>query len=347
MYSLVKPLLFKLDPELAHRLSLSALNYLSPLLSQTIRSYPQKVMGINFPNPVGLAAGLDKNAAYVDALARLGFGFIEVGTVTPKAQSGQPKPRLFRLIKQNALINRMGFNNFGVDKVLENLEKRRSKGIVGINIGKNASTPLESAIDDYQLLLAKVYRHADYVVINISSPNTEGLRVLQGENYLKALLGTLKKQQAQLAQKNKRHVPLAVKISPDLSETEIAFLAQQLMAFEIEGVIAVNTTLSRKGVENSVFATEKGGLSGMPLGVRSTQVIQQLYAILGEKIPIIASGGIMSSQDAVEKFKAGAKLIQLYTGLIYKGPSLIREILSALSPLAPAKAGSGGKGYQS
>jgi dihydroorotate dehydrogenase len=331
MYALLKPLLFTLNPELAHTLSLSALNYLAPLFSQTLPRYPQKVMGINFPNPVGLAAGLDKNAAHVDALARLGFGFIEVGTVTPKAQPGQAKPRLFRLVEQKALINRMGFNNFGAEKMLENLEKCRSKGILGINIGKNASTPLENAMDDYQWLLAKVYPYADYVVINVSSPNTEGLRTLQSEEYLKTLLSGLKEQQAQLAQKNKRYVPLAVKISPDLNEAEIEVLANQLMSFEIEGVIAVNTTLSRKGIENSVFVAEKGGLSGMPLTVRSTQVIQQLYAVLGEKIPIIASGGIMSPHDALEKMKAGAKLIQLYTGLIYEGPSLIKDIILALS----------------
>lgn len=331
MYSLAKSLLFKLEPELSHQVGLALLKYASPFF-KTTNACPTRVMNINFPNPVGLAAGLDKNAAHVTEFARLGFGFIEVGTVTPKPQPGLPKPRLFRSIREKALINRMGFNNIGAEAVLENVKKQHYKGILGINIGKNAQTPLENAVEDYVFLLNYFYAYAHYVTVNISSPNTEGLRTLQQETYLKTLLEALKNQQSQLAKHHCRYVPLVIKLSPDLTEVDIAVIACQLMSFEIDGVIAVNTTITRENVKNSpcLYMREKGGLSGMPLSARSTQVVQQLYAILGEKVPIIASGGVMSAEDAAEKIKAGAKLVQLYTGLIYEGPALIQEIILQL-----------------
>lgn len=326
IYSLAKKLLFQLDPEYSHHLTLTLLKYTAPLFHRTTPNHPTRVMGIDFPNPIGLAAGLDKNAAYVDALANLGFGFIEVGTVTPKPQPGQPKPRLFRLTEQKALINRMGFNNVGVEQLMHNLAKQTYQGVLGINIGKNATTPVENALDDYKTALTRVYSRAHYITVNISSPNTEGLRTLQHEAYLKPLLEGLKNQQAKLTHKHRRYVPLVIKLSPDLDDDQLEFMAHQLLAFEIDGVIAVNTTTSRQGVENSVHAQEAGGLSGAPLSLRSTAVIQQLHEILGGKIPIIGSGGVMSAKDAKEKFAAGASLLQLYTGLIYAGPGLIQEI---------------------
>lgn len=330
LYSFAKSLLFQLDPELSHHVALTLLKYASPLLRSAPPSCPVRVMGIDFPNPVGLAAGLDKNAAYVDALAKLGFGFIEVGTVTPKAQTGQAKPRLFRLPEKKALINRMGFNNVGIEQLLNNLAKQSYQGILGINIGKNATTPIENALADYQTALARVYSHASYVTVNISSPNTENLRTLQSDTYLKPLLEGLKNRQTELAKTYQRYVPLVVKLSPDLNHDQIELIAYQLMAFEIDGVIAVNTTVSRKGVEGHIYEHETGGLSGAPLTHRSTDVIQQLHQTLAGKIPIIASGGIMSADDAVNKLKAGASLIQLYTGLIYEGPGLIKAICKNL-----------------
>jgi dihydroorotate dehydrogenase len=328
-YSFIKAALFKLDPEFSHHLTLACLKRLAPFLRIHTIHRPTHVMGIDFPNVVGLAAGLDKNAAYVDALAHLGFGFLEVGTVTPRPQAGNPTPRLFRLKKEKALINRMGFNNVGIDQFIKNLQQQKYGGVLGINIGKNADTPLENAIADYKLALNCAYKHAHYVVVNISSPNTEGLRSLQSEAHLPALLEALKTQQLQLSQEHRRYVPLVIKLSPDLDEIQIEQVAYQLISFEIDGVIAVNTTVSRKGVEGSKYARENGGLSGAPLSKRSTEVIQQLYAILANRIPIIASGGVMSAEDATEKLKAGAKLLQLYTGLIYEGPSLINHIIAA------------------
>lgn len=326
-YSLAKPLLFKLDPEVAHQVVLTLLKWLSPFFQINSPYQPTHVMGIDFPYPIGLAAGLDKNANYVNALAHLGFGFIEVGTVTPKPQLGNPKPRLFRLTKERALINRMGFNNVGVDQLLKNLTQQKYTGILGINIGKNADTPLENAIEDYKTALNQVYNRAHYVTINISSPNTEGLRNLQSETHLQSLLEALKNQQLELAQAYQRYVPLVIKLSPDLEESELEKIAYQLLSFEIDGVIATNTTLSRKGVEKDKYSAEKGGLSGAPLTHRSTEVVKQLYAILTHKIPVIASGGVMSAEDATEKLKAGAKLVQLYTGLIYEGPVLMKQII--------------------
>lgn len=331
LYSLAKSLLFQLEPEHSHHLVLNLLKYASPLFHCARPNLPTRVMGIDFPNPVGLAAGLDKNAAYIDALAKLGFGFIEVGTVTPKPQSGQPKPRLFRLPKKKALINRMGFNNVGIDQFLNNLDKQNYQGILGINIGKNSTTDVENALTDYQTALSRVYAHASYVTVNISSPNTTGLRTLQDDAYLKPLLEGLKNQQAQLAKEHQRYVPLVVKLSPDLNEKQIELIANQFIAFEIDGVIAVNTTTSRYGVEGDQYEHEAGGLSGAPLTHHSTQVIKQLHQFLAHKIPIIASGGIMSVANATEKLSAGASLVQLYTGLIYEGPCLIQAICNMLS----------------
>jgi dihydroorotate dehydrogenase len=284
-------------------------------------------MGLNFPNPVGLAAGMDKNAEYIDSLAALGFGFIEVGTVTPRPQSGNPKPRLFRLPRAGAVINRMGFNNQGVDQLVKNIQQASFGGLIGINIGKNFDTPLEKAVDDYLVCLHKVYAVADYVTVNISSPNTPGLRQLQLGEELERLLSALKNAQLQLAKVHKKYVPLVVKIAPDLSDAELVAIANQLLASQIDGVIATNTTLSRVGVENQPSANEMGGLSGAPLLGRATQVVQQLSATLQGQIPIIAAGGVMSGADAQEKIKAGASLVQIYTGLIYRGPMLVKEII--------------------
>ncbi|MDM8560177.1 quinone-dependent dihydroorotate dehydrogenase [Candidatus Parabeggiatoa sp. HSG14] len=332
MFSLLRPLIFTLPPEIAHHFTLHTLNKfhnfkLPELVFGKIPQLPCTVMGLKFPNPVGLAAGMDKNAEYIDSLATLGFGFIEVGTVTPRPQRGNPHPRLFRLPQAQALINRMGFNNNGVEKLLEHVKKARFNGILGINIGKNFDTPLENAIDDYLIGLHKVYAHADYVAINISSPNTPGLRKLQQEDELERMLAALKKAQQQLAIEYNKYVPLAIKIAPDLNEEELIKIANTLLTYEIDGVIATNTTLSRVGVENLVYAKEKGGLSGAPLLTQATQVVQQLSATLQGKIPIIAVGGVMSVADAQEKFKAGASLVQIYTGLIYRGPGLVKEIL--------------------
>jgi dihydroorotate dehydrogenase len=337
MYSLLRPLLFTLPPEVAHHLTLKTLNAvylmkLSQLLFGKIPSAPCTVMGLNFPNLVGLAAGLDKNAECIDGLAALGFGFIEVGTVTPRPQPGNPSPRLFRLPKAQALINRMGFNNQGVDKLIANVQKARFSGILGINIGKNFDTPLEKAIDDYLIGLHKVYAYADYVAVNISSPNTPGLRQLQQGDELQNLLNALKQAQQQLAKQHKKYVPLVVKIAPDLDEQALNGLAEKLLAHQIDGVIATNTTLSRTGVENLPFADETGGLSGAPLTKRSTQIVQHLNHRLQRKIPIIAAGGVMSVADAQEKLEAGASLVQIYTGLIYKGPALVKKIVNGPSP---------------
>jgi len=331
MYSLLRPLLFKLPPETAHHLSLHSLKALhrlklSKLFFGKMPHAPCTVMGLNFPNPIGLAAGMDKNAEYIDSLAALGFGFIEVGTVTPRPQPGNPQPRLFRLPAADALINRMGFNNQGIDRLLENVQKARFDGILGINIGKNFDTPLEKAVDDYLIGLHKVYAHADYVTVNISSPNTPGLRQLQHGDELERILKPLKQAQQQLATEHNKYVPLVIKIAPDLSEAELTIIAEKLLAYDIEGVIATNTTLSRAGVENLPCANEKGGLSGAPLSARATQIVQQLSATLQGKIPIIAVGGVMSASDVQEKIKAGASLVQIYTGLIYRGPALLKDL---------------------
>jgi dihydroorotate dehydrogenase len=333
MYECLRPLLFRLDPELAHEISLSALAAVSRLgalspLKQCLPDSPVKVMGLDFPNPVGLAAGLDKNGQCVDGLGDLGFGFIEVGTVTPLAQSGNPKPRLFRLVEQEALINRLGFNNLGVGRLLENVAHRRFRGPLGINIGKNLTTPLENALDDYLTGLRKVYACADYIALNLSSPNTPGLRGLQSGDPLRRLLAGVTGERARLRDESGRQVPLAVKLAPDLDDEQLPFILDVLVHFGIDAVIATNTTLGRQGVEASRYAGEAGGLSGRPLFERSTQLVTQISDYVRGALPIIACGGIFSAEDAMAKFQAGANLVQIYTGFIYRGPALVAEVVS-------------------
>jgi dihydroorotate dehydrogenase len=338
LYDRLRPLIFRLDAETAHDLTLSALDKLvavgaARLLAPDAAERPCKVMGLAFPNPLGLAAGLDKNAEHVDSLAALGFGFIEVGTVTPRAQPGNPKPRLFRIPEHAALVNRMGFNNGGVERLLANLGRSRYRGILGINIGKNFDTPLERAIDDYLYCLRMVYPRASYVVVNISSPNTKDLRRLQQTDHLNALLAGLKAEQNTLATKHGKQVPLAVKIAPDLEPEELHAMAQLFREHALDAVIATNTTISRAGVESAKFAQEAGGLSGAPLQARSTEVIKILAAELRGQLPIIGVGGILDAATACEKFRAGASLVQIYTGLIYRGPGLIKEIRDGLAQM--------------
>ena len=334
-YKLIRPILFQFDPETIHEFSLNALNKAHSLgllslyssdISQTSKGAPKTIMGISFPSVVGLAAGLDKNGDYINALSALGFGFIEIGTVTPKPQSGNPKPRMFRLPSKQAIINRMGFNNKGVDYLVEQVKKSNFKGVLGINIGKNATTPIENAVDDYLICLRKVYEYASYITINISSPNTKNLRQLQQGNEFKPLLSSLKKEQSILADKHAKYVPLVVKIAPDLSYEDVGVIAQVLLELGMDGVIATNTTISRDAVEDLQYGNETGGLSGAPLTNQSTNVVAQLYAHLGDEIPIIAAGGIMTAEDAQDKLNAGASLVQIYSGLIYEGPELIKHI---------------------
>ena len=334
LYALVRPLLFKLDPELAHTLTLTGLDWLhflkgTKILFPTVNTPPTTIMGLSFKNTVGLAAGLDKNGAHIDSLAALGFGFIEIGTVTPRPQPGNPKPRLFRLVEHEAIINRMGFNNLGVDRLVENVKKAQFKGIIGINIGKNADTPIESAADDYLICLKKVYPYASYVTVNISSPNTQNLRQLQQGDDIRQLLAALSKEQQALNLKHKKYVPLVLKIAPDLSTEEIDHIAALLLEFNLDGVIATNTTLSRTAVAGHPAANEAGGLSGGPVREPATTVIKRLNQQLDGKIPVIAAGGILTAADAQEKQVAGAALVQLYSGLIYRGPKLINDILKA------------------
>ncbi len=337
MYSLIRPLLFKLDPELSHDLSLDWLGALErlrilPAIAGKAIHDPVNVMGLDFPNKVGLAAGLDKNGDYFNAMGELGFGFIEIGTVTPLAQPGNPAPRLFRLPEQEAIINRMGFNNKGVAHLVAQVKKRRSfKGVLGINIGKNKATPEENALDDYVACLDAVYPHADYITVNISSPNTPGLRNLQFGETLNALLAGVKVRQTALNKEHGRYVPIAVKIAPDMSEDELRGVAQTLIEQGIDGVIATNTTIGREGVETSPLSNEMGGLSGAPVKDKSTQAIKILSEALEGKLPIIGVGGILSGEDAAEKIQAGASLVQLYSGFIYKGPSLVSDAASACS----------------
>jgi dihydroorotate dehydrogenase len=333
LYTLLRPLLFKLDPESAHTITFSAIQQaqkLGLLKNTAIPCQSRIVMGLSFPNPVGLAAGLDKNGDYLDALTALGFGFIEIGTVTPRPQPGNPKPRLFRIPEANAIINRLGFNNHGVDRLIDNVKNSGYRGILGINIGKNFDTPMEHAVDDYRIGLQKVYRHASYVTVNISSPNTKNLRQLQTADALDRLLGELKSEQTKLAQTHGKYVPMAVKIAPDLETAEIESIAALLMKHRIDGVIATNTTISRTGIAHLPVAQESGGLSGAPLTQRATAVIQQLQGLLQGAIPIIGVGGILSAADAQAKIDAGASLIQLYSGLIYRGPDLIKEVTQAI-----------------
>lgn len=335
LYTLARPLLFALDPEQIHELTIRSLSCASSLppitLGRQFAAKPATVMGLKFPNRVGLAAGLDKNAIAVDGFAAMGFGFIEAGTVTPRAQSGNPKPRIFRLTKQQAIINRMGFNNVGIDQFLINLAKRRYKGILGINIGKNATTPIENANEDYLTCLEKVYSRASYITVNISSPNTKNLRQLQGEDELNHLLSALKTRQSTLAQKHGRYVPLALKIAPDLDAQQISQISDALKRHQMDGVIATNTTLSREGVESSPFAAESGGLSGAPLRTMSTRIVTALAAKLAGEVPIIAAGGILNGDDAAAKVNAGASLVQIYSGLIFTGPGIVRDCVRKIN----------------
>lgn len=338
-YDLARPWLFCLDPERAHDLTISLLSNtqhtgLARLYQQQRALNPVTLAGLTFPNPVGLAAGLDKNACCIDGFAQLGFGFIEVGTVTPRPQPGNPKPRIFRLPEANALINRFGFNNEGVETFVRNVRGARFRstgGILGINIGKNKDTPIERANDDYLTALQAVYADADYITINISSPNTQNLRELQSDAALDSLLAALTAKRSELAHEHGHKVPLFVKIAPDLDEQQIALIAQALQQHGIDGVIATNTTISRTMVSHLSHGAETGGLSGAPLRQASTQVIRQLRQALGADYPIIGVGGIMSGYDAQEKINAGANLVQLYTGLIYRGPALVKEVAQALA----------------
>ena len=330
MYQLARNLLFRLSAETAHDLALDMISAgdrlgLGGLFSPNVPSRPREVMGLVFDNPIGLAAGLDKNADCIDGMGRLGFGFIELGTVTPRPQPGNPKPRMFRLVDKQAIINRMGFNNLGVDHLVDNVRKCQYKGVIGINIGKNIDTPVEKATDDYLACMRKVYPHAGYIAINLSSPNTPGLRNLQFGDALKQLLDAVKNEQSLLENQYGRKVPVAVKIAPDITDEEIADIARALIAHDIDGAIATNTTLARDAVKGLKHADEQGGLSGAPLADRSTAVIKTLADELGGKLPIIGVGGVDSAEAAAAKVKAGASLVQLYSGFIYKGPELIRE----------------------
>lgn len=335
LYPLLKPILFKIDAEKAHDLTLKSLRFAARtgalrLLGKQPATKPRQVMGLTFPSAVGLAAGLDKNADFIDGLAALGFGFIEVGTVTPRPQPGSPKPRLFRVTEAEGIINRFGFNNLGVDQLVENVKQSKYRGILGINIGKNFDTPNVRAVDDYLTCLRKVYAYASYVTVNISSPNTKNLRALQEKEALGALLATLKAEQTGLAQQHGRYVPIALKIAPDLLPEQINQIADLLLAHGFDGVIATNTTLARDAIKGMPNAEEAGGLSGAPVREQSTGVIRQLAERLQGAIPIIGVGGILSGQDAADKINAGASLVQVYSGLIYRGPALVQEIARTL-----------------
>jgi len=340
-YALARPFLFGLDPEAAHDLTLGALARIqhTPLvcaITQARVNDPVTVAGLRFPNRIGLAAGLDKNGQCIDGLAAMGFGFIEVGTVTPKAQPGNPKPRMFRLPEANALINRLGFNNDGLAAFLANVKRasfRAKGGILGLNIGKNAATPIERAVDDYLIGLDGVYPHADYVAVNISSPNTKDLRALQSDEALDALLSAVQERKVALAKRHGRQVPVFVKIAPDLDEAQVKVIAATLKKNGIDGVIATNTTIAREAVKHLPHGDEAGGLSGKPVFEASNRVIRQLRAELGSAYPIIGVGGVMSGADACAKREAGADLVQVYTGFIYRGPPLITEAAQALKAM--------------
>jgi dihydroorotate dehydrogenase len=339
LYSVLRQLLFALDPETAHGIGMAGVDWLKAagvtcLVARRVPPDPVHVMGINFPNPVGLAAGVDKNGEHIDALAALGFGFIEVGTITPRPQPGNPRPRLFRIPERQAIINRMGFNNEGVDQLLAHVDAAdfaRSGGILGINIGKNFDTPIDKAADDYRFCLERVYAAASYVAINVSSPNTRNLRELQRDEALDALLGGLKSQQSRLADRHGKYVPLALKIAPDLDDSQVDAIAALLCRHRMDGVIATNTTLARVGVEGLPNAGQAGGLSGAPLLAMSNAVLDKLAVALAGEVPIIGVGGIISGADAAAKIAAGARLVQLYTGFIYRGPDLVAEAAAAIA----------------
>ncbi len=337
-YFLARPFLFGLDPETAHELTMQSLARVqrTPLewaYCSGMVDDPIELAGLKFPNRVGLAAGLDKNARCIDGLGAMGFGFVEVGTVTPKPQPGNPKPRMFRLPKADALINRLGFNNDGLEAFIANVQKStfRSRGrILGLNIGKNAATPIENATSDYLVALEGVYPHADYVTVNISSPNTSNLRSLQGDEAIDSLLGAIAREREALAKRHGRRVPVFVKIAPDLEPAQVDVIAAALERHGMDGVVATNTTISREAVKGLPHAQEAGGLSGAPVREVSNRVIAQLRAALGPRFPIIGVGGVMSGDDAVAKIRAGADVVQIYTGLIYRGPQLVKEVAQAL-----------------
>jgi dihydroorotate dehydrogenase len=341
LYPLIRKFFFALDAETAHGVGMTGVDFLNSagiacLLAKPVPTDPVEIMGLKFPNPVGIAAGLDKNGDHIDALASLGFGFIEIGTTTPRAQPGNPRPRLFRIPEKQAIINRMGFNNEGVEKLLANVASAqfpKRGGILGINIGKNFDTPIEKAADDYLICLDRVYNAASYVAINISSPNTKNLRELQKDDALDALLGSLKSAQAKLAERYGKYVPLALKIAPDLEDAQIQAIADLLRQHRMEGVIATNTTLSRAGVEGLANAEQTGGLSGAPVFERSTAVLKKLATALAGEIPIIGVGGIMNGEDAAAKIEAGASLVQFYSGFIYRGPDLVSEAAASIAKL--------------
>ncbi len=347
-YPLARSLLFQLDPEAAHDLTLNTLAGLQctparHLWHQNQVSDPVEIAGLRFPNRIGLAAGLDKNARCIDALAGMGFGFVEVGTVTPLAQPGNPKPRMFRLPAADALINRLGFNNDGLKAFIANVKRSRVRQgrqplVLGLNIGKNAATPIERATDDYLIGLEGVYPHADYVTVNISSPNTKNLRALQSDEALDSLLGALAQRRTELRQRTGRQVPLFVKIAPDLDQAQVEVIAATLRRHGMDGVVATNTTLAREAVKGMPHADEAGGLSGRPVLEASNRVIRQLRAALGPGFPIIGVGGVFSGADAVSKVEAGADLVQIYTGLIYRGPAVVSEAAQALARHAKRRA---------
>ncbi len=335
MYALARPLLFCLDAERAHDLSLKAIETayrtgFNPLLASPPAALPTSAFGITFPNPVGLAAGLDKNAAHVDALASLGFGFIEVGTTTPRAQAGNPKPRMFRLPEHQAVINRLGFNNAGVDALVANAERARFNGVLGINIGKNKDTPNERAIDDYLFCLERAYARASYITVNISSPNTQGLRDLQEEETLRRLIGELCDAGERLAARHGARKPLLLKIAPDLDETEQDAIAEVLRASAIDGLICTNTTIDRSAIAGHRHAAEAGGLSGRPVFEKSTSILRGMATRLAGRMPLVGVGGILDGADAAAKVEAGARLVQFYTGMVYRGPGLIGESVEAI-----------------
>lgn len=337
MYSLARELLFKLSAETSHELSIDLIGAGGRLgfngLLCKAPQLPVKVMGLEFANPVGLAAGLDKNGDAIDGFAQLGFGFVEIGTVTPRPQPGNPKPRLFRLPAATAIINRMGFNNHGVEHLLARVKAAKYRGVLGINIGKNFDTPVERAVDDYLICLSKVYAHASYVTVNVSSPNTPGLRTLQFGDSLKQLLEALRQRQEDLTAEHGKRVPLAIKIAPDMSDEETVEVARALIETGMDAVIATNTTLSRVGVEGLQFADQAGGLSGAPVREQSTHVVRVLAGELSGRLPIIAAGGVTEGRHAAEKIAAGASLVQIYSGFIYRGPALISEAVDAIAAL--------------
>ncbi|MDC0475530.1 quinone-dependent dihydroorotate dehydrogenase [Methylophilaceae bacterium] len=333
MYRFIRSFLFLLNPELAHHVSMKGLKlacFLGLIREKSITSKPITIMGLKFPNRIGLAAGLDKNAEYITPLSKLGFGFIEVGTVTPRSQPGNSRPRSFRLIKEEGIINRFGFNNVGIDKFIKNIKKADFKGVLGINIGKNFDTPIDKAVEDYLTCFRKAYRYAGYIAINISSPNTKNLRHLQSDKYLEILLKSLKNEQQILHKKFKKLVPFVVKVSPDNSSKQLDSIAKLLLKYKVNGVIATNTTIDRKGILNSKYSMEEGGLSGAPLNKKSTNVIKHLNKCLDGKIPIIGVGGIITADDGIEKIKNGASLIQIYSGLIFRGHELVNELRNTI-----------------